>query len=132
MYKEVVEVKGIKCTIHYDEEINPPQVTDACFEFDIEEGESLENKDGILYGEKIADIFKIKSYLRIGDQISTSSSFVIIPLYKSSFELYYELSQRHLQNHIDTLCLVYHKELDRRNLISILKMQVEEFCNGLQ
>lgn len=132
MFKEYIKIGDVECEILYNEDVHSDFVREAEFSFEIEDGDNRDYSYPVR-DTTIADVFKIESKLNVEGGISTFSSCVIIPMYKRSFELFHELSQIHLQKHIDTLELVYHQKIkNKQNIIIILREQLSEFCNPHQ
>lgn len=132
MFKEYIKIGDVECAFFYNEDVNHDFVREAKFSFEIEDGDNRLYNNPVI-DTTVSDIFKIESKLNVEGSISTFSSFIVMPMYKRSFELYYELSQIHLQKHIDTLELVFHQKLNnKQNIMKILKEQLNYFCDHPQ
>lgn len=127
MYKEIVNIENVECVIQYGEDYDLPSKEEVEFLFEADEIEEFLLKNQSLCLETIANVFNIKSILRIGDNISAFSSSTIIPLYKSNYELFCRLSEIHLDKHINTLNLVYYQKIDKENYIDVLKEKLGKF-----
>lgn len=127
MYKETVKIGSIECTIFYDQNINQFQKQEIDFEFKTEDDRSLLLGNGQVNASVTGKIFNIKSILPIDDNISESFSFAKIPKFGTTFDLLYELSLLHLENHLKTLELVYNHKLNKDSIIRVLKEKLNGF-----
>lgn len=127
MYKETVKIGSIECTMFYDQNINQLQKQEIDFEFKTEDDSSFLLENGQVKTSVTGKIFNIKSILPIEDNISESFSFAKIPKFDTTFDLLYELSLLHLENHLKTLELVHNHKLDKNLIINILKERLNGF-----
>lgn len=123
MYRDIIEVKGVKCTIHHDEEPFQHLPEEDSFDFGLTDYDKIIQCKQVTVGK----VFIITSFIKTDGHTSTSKSKIIVPLNHIDLDLCQELAQIHLRKHIDTLKLIYNKTVNEEQLMKQLKSNLEEY-----
>lgn len=127
MFKEIIKINNQEYTILYDEYGEYLNIEDSQFKFKWNYQTRIENTCFGLEETEIGKTLDMVSILKVGDMVSTSKCYIIMPLYNNTHEVVFQLAKKHLEKHILTLELVYSQTLNRDKLMKQLKEEVEKF-----